>query len=346
MRPLLAFLLILAATAVSFAESGTLIVLNKSDANASLIDLETSEVVATLPTGAGPHEAAVSPDGRICVVADYGPRGAPGNSLTVLDLAERTVVRTIDLGEYHRPHGIVWRGEHEVVVTAEEEQHLLTVNVESGEVSAAVKTDAQVSHMVAVLGDRAFVANIGSGSVTVIDLAEGSVIAQLETGAGAEGIDISPDGSELWVGNREPNTLSIIDPQSLEILAELPCADVPIRVKFTPDGRHVLVSNAASGDVAVFDSATRKEVARIGMMSEAIAEADERLFGDRFGESPVPVGILMHPEGRRAYVANTNADVISVLDLEDFSLIGRLVAGREPDGMAYSTLVLRSANQE
>ena len=129
--------------------------------------------------------------------------------------------------------------------------------------------------------------------------------------------------------------MSIVDTRTLEILATLPCPSFPIRLKFTPDGRHALVSNARSGDVAVFDAASREEIARIAMKAEAVAGKDERLFGDQFEDSPVPVGIVVHPSGRRAYVANTNADVVSVLDLDSWTLVDRLVAGKEPDGMAW-----------
>jgi DNA-binding beta-propeller fold protein YncE len=87
---------------------GTLIVLNKAEASASLLDATTGTVVATLPTGTGPHEVAVSPDGRWALVANYGA-GEGGRSLTVLDVPARRVERTIDLGDYRRPHGVAWR---------------------------------------------------------------------------------------------------------------------------------------------------------------------------------------------------------------------------------------------
>ena len=63
-----------AAVAQRGALSGEqLIVLNKSDATASLIDLGTGAVVATMPVGTGPHEVAVSPDGRTAVCATTAP---------------------------------------------------------------------------------------------------------------------------------------------------------------------------------------------------------------------------------------------------------------------------------
>ena len=73
------------------------------------------------------------------------------------------------------------------------------------------------------------------------------------------------------------------------------------------------------------------------MQADAVAAKDERLFGSQFEDSPVPVGIVVHPDGHRAYVANTNADVVSVLDLTEWKLVDRLVAGKEPDGMAWTS---------
>src|SRR5262245_44985702 len=146
---------------------GTLIVLNKADATASLIDLATGAVAATVPTGVGPHEAAVSPDGRLAVASNYGTREAPGSSLTVIDVPGATVARTIDLGEHRHPHGVAWLPDGKrVAVTAEESRALLLVNVPDGAVEAVIGTDQDVSHMVVVSPDgvRAYVASIGSGS--------------------------------------------------------------------------------------------------------------------------------------------------------------------------------------
>jgi len=324
----------------SAAFADTLVVLNKAEATASLIDLPTEKVVATLATGQGPHEVSVSPDGRLAVAGNYGVPDAPGSSLTLLDIPAARVVKTIDLGDYQRPHGIQWQadGRH-AVVTAEAQKTILLVDVDAGEVVGRIETQQEVSHMVVLTpeGGRAFVANIGSGSVTALDLPGRKVLAQIPVGEGTEGIDITPDGLQVWVTSRAADLVTVLDASSLEVLARLPSASFPIRAKVTPDGRHVLVSNARSGDVAVFDVATRKEVRRISMSLEA-ADTEGRLFGDRFGRSSVPIGIVVHPGGKRAYVAHAGADAISILDLESWEVIGSLTAGKEPDGMAYSPL--------
>ena len=83
-----------AQDAPTLSLSGTVVVANKRGNDASFIDLESGKIVATAPTGNGPHELVVSPDGRLAVVTDYG--GGRANTLTVLDIATASVVRTID----------------------------------------------------------------------------------------------------------------------------------------------------------------------------------------------------------------------------------------------------------
>ena len=54
----------------------------------------------------------------------------------------------------------------------------------------------------------------------------------------------------------------------------------------------------------------------------------------------MPVGILMPEPLSLAFVANTNADTVTVIDLDTLTIVDRLKAGREPDGLGYSTLTL------
>ena len=342
--PCVRFLLGLAVAAGAWsapAVADTLVVANKAEATASLIDVDSGEVVATVPTGEGPHEVAVSPDGRLAVVANYGTGEAPGSTLTVLDVPDARVVRTVDLGEYRRPHGLVWQAPRKLYVTAEAQKALIEVDPEAGAVRRAVETGQEVSHMVAVTpdGSRAFVANIGSGTVTAIDLESGEKLADVETGAGAEGVAA---GSErVWVTNRAADTVSVVDAGSLEVVSTIEPGSFPIRAEVTSDGRWVLVSNARSGTVSVIDAGSAAVARTIELDVEA-ADGEGRLL--RFGEgSPVPIGIEISPHGDRAYVAAANADAIVVLDLESWKPIGTLTAGREPDGMAYSTLDVEAA---
>jgi len=312
-----------------------LVVLDKSDATARFIDSQTHELLFTAPTGVGPHEVACR--GGWAVVCDYGEQQG-GSTLTVLDANTGELVRTIDLGEHRRPHGIVWIDDEQVLVTSETSQALLQVDVRKGAVVRAMKTEQRASHMVALSTQarRAFVANIGSNTVTALDLNTGAIESQIPTGAGPEGLDVTPDGREVWVGNRTGDTLTVIDAQSLTPVATLPCAKFPIRVKITPDGRRALVSCAQSGDVAVFDVATRAELRRIAMQFSASETATSNALGAAFSDGPVPIGILIAPDSSRAFVANTNADLVTELDLKSWTISGRIATGRQPDGLGWS----------
>jgi len=332
------FTLILAAALGARSAADTLVVLNKSEASASLIDLDSGAEVVRVPTGNGPHEVAVSPDGRTAVVCDYGVRGAPGTTLTIVDVPSASVVKTIDLGAYSRPHGILYfQDGKRVVVTAEDQKALLVVDVESGRVVRAIDTAQDVSHMVALTPDekRAFVANIGSGSMTAIDLEKGERIANVATGSGAEGIDVTPDGKHVWVTNRGADTISVLDTQTLQIVKTLESASFPIRAKATPNGKWVLVTNARSDELAVFDAHTMEEHTRIKMTLEP-KDTTGRLFGDQFHDSSAPIGVLVSTDSKRAFVAHANSDVISIVDLETWKTSGSLRGGKEPDGLGYS----------
>lgn len=311
------------------ARAETLVVLEKSDHAAALLDGATREVVARLPTGKGPHEVAVSADGRTAWVSNYGayavfragerPRVDPGHTITVLDLAARKVVATWDLGRFTRPHGIRASRDGTLVwATAEGAKAVVELEARSGKVLRSWNTGQEVSHMLAVAPDerRLFVANIGSGSVTVIDRASGAV-RSLPTGAGAEGIEVSPDGREVWVANRGDDTLSVLDGDGERVRATFPSGGrFPIRLQFTPDGSEVWVSNARSDSIAVFDARARKLVATVEV-------------------GAMPVGILVAPDGRRAFVASTNADRVSVVDVSSRRVLRTLATGKEPDGLGW-----------
>ena len=319
--------------------AGTLYVLNKSDATVSLLDGATGEVLETLEVGAGPHEAATSPDGSWVVVCNYG-EGTAGSTLSLVDASKREVAHTLDLGQYQRPHGVLFLpGGKELLVTAEAQRKLLVVDLERRKVAAAIDTGQEVSHMVAASADGAlaFVANIGSGSVSVIDVAEREHLRDVPTGAGAEGIAVRPKSGEVWVTNREANTISILDREAKTIEETILCGAFPIRVAFTPDGSQALVSCAKDDRVEVYDAETRTKRADIQMTAKSVSptEREERIFGQDSTAQAMPIGILVRPDGAVAYVANTMADLVTVIDLERHAVLRRFRAGRQPDGMAW-----------
>jgi YVTN family beta-propeller protein len=329
--------LLTGAVGCASAQQGPyLLVVNKGESTVSIVEPREGREVVRVPTGHAPHEVAVSPDGRLAVVTNYGTGPEPGNTLTVIDMAELAPTATIDLGEQTRPHGIAWHPDgRRVAVTTEGNGTLTIVDVPARHVEAAIPTGAQVSHEVALSADgsRAFVANIGSGSVTVIDVDEGSVEATIPTGRGAEGVAVSPDGAEVWVTNRAENTVTVLDATTLEVLATVPSEDFPIRVVFTADGEHALVTNARSAELRVFHVADRSLKAAVPIQAPVVDGGPQVLA---FEGSATPIGVLGDPDGRLVYVAAASADVVAVVDLEQGQVVRLIGVGREPDGLAWA----------
>jgi YVTN family beta-propeller protein len=333
MRIALSALLMLCGAMVG-AQQPALVVLNKAQATASIISLADGRTIATMPVGDGPHEVAVSADGRWAVAANYGGR-TPGHTLTVLDLPERRPVRTIELGTYLRPHGIAWLpdGQH-VVVTSEQARAVEIVDVPNGQVARAIQT-GQPGHLLTLSrdGHRAWTANIATGSVSLIDLDRGTVLKTVVTGKGPEGHDASPNGKELWAADRTLNRITVLDATTLDSLASIPTGEFPNRLHFTPDGRWVLVSNIRSGTVDVIDAATRQTVDHITFTFDS-TRANPTMLG-AMGRSPQPEGILIAPDGRRAWVALSAMNQLAEVDLTSRKVVRYITTGQEPDGMAY-----------
>ncbi len=327
--PLAAMLLLIPSHASSqeIGEDQTLLVVNKSEDTVAFVDVATGEVLGKVPTGPNPHEVAVTPDGMWAYVSNYGS-GRPAGSrswLTVVDVEAMRAVREIELkdpagGEYlSAPHGIMVTSDGSALwVTAEGSQAVVRIRLPGEEVAGVYRTGQRTSHQVVPLpdGSKAYVANIGSGSVSVVDVGSGEV-RTIPAQAGTEGIDVSPDGRWVWASNRGAGTVSIIDTRTDRVVETLEAGSVPIRVRFTPDGEHVLVSNAGDDEVGVYD-------------------AGERTLLRTIPVGAAPIGLLVLPDGSRAYVANTESDRVSVIDLKEWVVVGTIAPGKEPDGLAIA----------
>lgn len=328
------------ATAQDQAPGGTLIVLNKSDGTAFLLDLPSGRIAASVPVGEAPHEVAVSPDGRWAAISDYGTARSPGHTVTILDVARGAVVRTVDLAPHQRPHGLAWTPDgRRILVTSEPDRAVIPVDVASWTVGDAIPTGQETSHMVAVAPDgaRAYVGNIGGGSVSMLDLRQGRLLRVTQTAGGTEGLAVRPGGREVWAVNRTANSISVLDARSLDTLATLPCADFPIRVRFTPDGRRALVTAARSSELHVFDASARRAEGSVAFPLDT-ARATPTLLGSQFARSAVPVGALPLPGNTVAWVALSAMGEVVEVDLGTRTVVRLIDVGREPDGLGYSPI--------
>lgn len=317
-------LLLLLAGGVSGAElegagGPTLLALDKASGTLAFVDPSTLAVDTTIAVGDFPHEVAVSADGRLAYVSNYGDRESPGNTLSVVDVPARRLVGTIVLEGYRRPHGLaLTRDGRRLYVTVEANRAVLEVDVAGARVARVFPTGEEISHMVALAPDesRLYVTSIGSGALSVFRLADGAT-TRVPLGKGPEGLAVSPDGRFLWVANRSDGELVVLDTATDRAVDTLAAGEFPIRVAFTPDGGRVLVSDARGDGVAVFDAETRRLLARVPT-----------------GE--MPIGILVEPDGAHFWVAQSERGRVTRFDLTGYEEVGHVIAGREPDGLGWA----------
>jgi YVTN family beta-propeller protein len=346
---LIALCLPLAVGAQTATPATSLLVLSKQEQTLAIVDPATLQVVIKLPVGNDPHEVTASTDGTTAFVSNYG-FGAY-NTLAVIDLVHQKRLPSVDLGPLRGPHGLTFVG-GKVWFIAEGAKAIGRYDPAKQKVDWVLGTGQNRTHMIYVSPDQQYIltTNVSSGTVSIIEQAAvkmpsgpppgGKAPNPLQphgpppgapphprtdwdetvvrVGNGSEGFDISPDHKEVWVANAQDGTISVINVGEKKVVATL-AANVQgaNRLKFTPDGKHVLVSLLGGPDLVILDAATRETVKRIPIGHGA-------------------AGILIQPDGARAYVACTPDDYVAVIDLSSFTVTGKIQAGGEPDGLAWA----------
>jgi YVTN family beta-propeller protein len=326
-RALIALVLSAAALGMSAAWSAAqqktpkpaLVVLNKDNSELAIVDPGTLKVVARVGTGPIPHEVAVSRDGRIALVTNYGEH-QNGTSLSVIDLDTQKEHR-LELKDLVGPHGVEFF-EDEFWFTAEGSKKIARYNPTTNQVDWTHEIGQNRTHMLVISsgGHTIYTSNINSDSVTAVvanaDKTQWNNTV-IPVGKGPEGIDISPDGSEVWAANSGDGTVSVIDTKTKKVKDTINVGTKHSnRVKFAPDGLFVLISDIGSGDLVVVNTATRKETKRLHLGSSA-------------------AGILIVPDGSKAFVAVSGDNKVAVVDLQNFNVLTTFETGKDPDGMAW-----------
>lgn len=340
--------LVLASTPLAAAGNESLLVLSKRDQTLSIVDPSTLKVTAKIPVGADPHEVIASSDGRYAYVSDYG--GGAYNTLSVADLVDAKALPAIDLGPLRGPHGLAYVGD-ETWFTAEAAKVIGRYNPQTQKVDWILGTGQNRTHMIWVSPDqkRIYTTNIGSGTVSIIQKVDASQMRPpgpppgagpsnrppgppagrrwgppggdwnetvVEVGQGSEGFDVSPDGKQLWAADSQDGTVSVIDLQSKQRIAKFDAGTQGAnRLKFTPDGKLVFISSLRGG-ITVLDALTHRQIKRF--------------------ETQDCEGILVQPDGSRVYVSITGANYVTVIDPHRLEITGRIDAGGQPDGLAWS----------
>ena len=330
--------------------AAAILVLSKQDHTMAIVDPATLKVLAKLPVGEDPHEIVASDDGRTAYVSNYG--FGRFHTLTALDLTAQKQKSVIDLGALRGPHGLHYFG-GKVWFTAEAAKAIGSYDPATDKIDWVMGTGQNRTHMIYVFPGtkKIMTTNVSSATVTILEHTEGPAGMPpgpppgapgtppgmppggpprqmpgppggdwsetiIPVGHGSEGFDVSPDLKQAWVANAADGTISVIDVDAKKVTATLAAnARGANRLKFTPDGKLALIS--AGPELVIFDVPSQKEVKRL-------------TIGHGSG------GILVQPDGQRAYVACSADNYVVVVDMKSLEIAGRIDAGGNPDGLAWA----------
>jgi DNA-binding beta-propeller fold protein YncE len=329
------------------ARAGMLVVANQEAASATVLDAATLKPIVTLAVGVGPHEVAVSPDGRWAVVTNYGNREVQGNTVSVIDLSAITpaVVRTIELGEYHRPHGAAFVASGtKLLVTSESSQRLVVVDFASGRVDTALATNGRASHMVTTQRDgrRAWTSNIADGTVTEYDIDRRQTVRTYPAAPMDEAIAATPGGVQVWVGSNSEHTVTIIDAAKGTKLTDLAGFGHPYRIGIARSGGVALINDPVRNTIWLYEVGTNKELARLELAGAPGLGPITANATAGIAATVGPEGVAFDPIADFAYVTLHGTNQVVGVDLIARKLVGFGSVGNGPDGIAYSPMVKRN----
>ena len=303
-----------------------LLVANQKSQDLGLIDLKAAKQVAAVPVeGVTGHEVVASPDGKTAYVPIYGnvgvgKPGTDGSTMSVIDLASRKVVHTVDFGHGVRPHCAVYdKSSGLLYVTTELDKTVSIIDPKTLKIVGAVPTGQEQSHMLALSrdGSRGYTANVGPGTVSVLDMKARKTVAIIPISGNTQRVAVSRDDSMVFTADQTKPQLAVIDTATNKVKMWVALPAVGYGTAPTVDGRWLLVALRDAKGVAVVDLKTMKVVRKIDVPGG-------------------PSEVLVSDDGKTAYVACNLADQVAVIDLAGWKVAKLIDAGKFADGLAWA----------
>lgn len=310
----------------------TLLAVSRSNHEVVALDPTTLEVLNRYPTGPGPHEVSISPDGTTAYAPNFGvyPKphaepilpsqmqftSEPSDTLSIFKLSEPYERRSVSICS--RSHGTTTSPDGHIWITCENDSEVLELNGKTGELIKSWDTNADGSHFIVSTRDNRhiIVANTDSGSITIIDRSLGST-KTIKTGKGAEGLALTPDQSHIWVGNAQGNSISIVRLSDGVQLRRFPShGRFPVKLVIAPDYSEVWVVNTFSREIAILDG-------RTGSLM------------DKLTFDTPPLGIQISPDGKSVYATFPRVNQVRLFDRVTRQELARTDGVMEGDGLTW-----------
>lgn len=319
-------LLLALALAPGLHAGGLLLACNKGDHTLGIIDTAAGTMLAAVPEdGTTGHEVAASPDGKFAYVPIYGnagvgKAGTDGSLLRVIDIASRQITGTVDFGHGVRPHCAVIGPKNGLLyVTTELDRAVTVIDPATLKIIDSIPTGQPESHMLAITSDgrRGYTANVGPGTVSVLDLEAKKLVAIIPICKETQRIALSTDDHWAFTSDQHEPRLAVIDTTQNQMTRWIPMPGTGYGAAATPDGRWLLIALPHARRVAVID-----------LQNWTVAQS-----------IPVPAApqeTLVRPDGAEAYVSCDMSKQIAVIDLKDWKVSKLIAAGPVVDGLAWA----------
>ena len=306
--------------------AGVLLVANKGDQSLGIVNPKDGVQIATVAEGGTTgHEVVASPDGRTAYVPIYGNSGVgkpgtDGSNMVIIDIASRKVTGNVDFGHGVRPHCPVFGPKNGMLyVTTEVDKAVAIIDPKTLKIVGAIPTGQPESHMLAISpdGTRGYTANVGPGTVSVLDMEHKKTITVIPVAKTVQRIAISPDGSMVFTSDQTQPRLAVIDTQTNQIKNWVALPAPGYGTAATPDGHWLVVAVSTANKVAVVDLHAMKVSHTIDVPG-------------------APQEVVIQPDGEIAYVSCDASKKVAAIRASDWSVQKLIEAGPGVDGMAWA----------
>lgn len=303
---------------------GLLAVVNQKEHSVEMVDVATRKIAWTVSVGVNGHEATASPDGKTIYVPIYGNAGvgragSDGSTIDVIDVATHNV-KTWNLGKPLRPHKPVFGPDGMLYVTGELDEAVLVVDPKTGKVVSEVPTGAKESHILAMThnGKIGYTANVGPGTVSVLDLKAHKTIAVIPVSKTVQRMAISNDERWAFTSDESQPRVAVIDTKTNAIAHWIATGGVSYVTQPTSDGKYLLAAEQKEGKglLEVIDLSTWAVVKSIPLVANQNG------------------GFLIH--GGKIYLSEPLAGTIQVIDAKTFALEQPIIMTLGVDGLTWA----------